>query len=199
MSKPHDPARALHLARRRLEKAAADVLRLSLEVAGAGSGTETRNLKPETFSDTKHGFLIEDLRRSGCASHVLKAYIVPVTELIGVPKNPKALFLKLCTDLAQYPETVLKIAADHTTSKRSMLSTPAQALEDVKTVLPKCPHFKITSTHPAWHAWRLHYEGQGKKQWASYCEGQGYFREISEYPPGHWGNNGAVQQNEKAA
>jgi hypothetical protein len=198
--KPRDPLRELRLARRRLEKAAQDVLRLSLELAdnrqlSTGSREETA-----VAAASKHAWLIEDLRRSGCSAPVLRHYLAHAVELVAVPKHPRALFVEVCAQLAQYPERVLKMAAERTVSTRSKIATLKQVLDDVAAVLPRA-QIRLTPDSPGWKHWLAHLRTAGDRTRATFLENQGVMFQLSEYPPGHWQSqpNGANAEHARGA
>lgn len=199
MTQPTDPAKALKLALKRIERDIALVRQLVADGAPLGS-VPVASSKAELVSASpfpgKHDLLIEELKRSGCSSVVLKAYIGKVVAQIGVPKNPRALFVELCTKLAQYPESVLAMAAERTISTRSKISAPKQVYDDVNHVLPRA-QIRLTPQSPGWKAWIIHLQAsgeQGKRQ-AQFFENQGMMFQLSEYPSGHW----AQQQGQEVA
>ena len=196
-TKPTDPARALRLALKRLDRAAKDVARCAGEVAAAGSSGPAIAAGASAIPafEGKHAILIEELRRSGLASHVLKHYIGKVASLITIgTKNPRALFVEICARYSAYPERVLKLAADHTVNTRSKLTTFKQVKLDIETVA-RTAQIKITTNHPGWLPWLAHLRATNQGSTATFLERQEVMFQLTEYPPGHW----AQQATEKAA
>lgn len=165
--------------------------------ADVAEATAARTVSAPVPIRGRHDLLIEELRRSGCASNVLRLYLMKVSNLITIaPKDPRALFVEVCTKLADWPDRALTLLADHTIDHRSKLSTIKQVNEDVKAILPRA-QIKITPLHPGWPAWLAHFRGTGKANHADFLERQGCLFSLTEYPPGHWG--GKAEQSEGRA
>ena len=68
--------------------------------------------------------------------------------------------------------------------------------EPLRKALPLAKQWRIRpEMREHWLAWKAHYVAQKKGDWLSYCEkSTGYLFELTEWPPGHWRNNGETAE-----
>ena len=183
--KPVSPVEQLARATRQAQRWLDEVKRLSAIVAGGGDGDAMPTLQ------SRHAAVLDELRRSGCSTLVLKHYLVPVSVIVRA-KSAVAmqLFTSIATDMAQYPERLLTLAAAHTLATRTSLTAPKQAMDDAKAVMHRARE-KITPADTSeWAAWMVHYRTSGQAPKAQFSENQQQIFELTRYPPGHWENNG---------
>lgn len=134
--------------------------------------------------------LIEELRREGKPAHILDHLIGPLSRAIIVQaKDHKDLFAEICAlkELADLPNRALDELARQIKHDRTKLVVVKNVQDYLDKALRLVPRIKIFPDMTAqWTAWTLHYNAVNRSKYAEYCEKQGWFSELTEYPPGHW-------------
>lgn len=134
--------------------------------------------------------IIEDLRAAGQPAHVLDTFITPVINSLTVRHpSPRGLFEQTCKLLGHYPLKLLELAARQMILDRKVWCSAKDVTEPVRRALPMAKQWRIAPDMPEhWAAWKAHHlAGKGRgPTWVHYCEGQGYFPELTEWPPGHF-------------
>jgi hypothetical protein len=147
--------------------------------------------------------IIEDLKAAGHPAHVLNAFIAPVSKSLEVRhSSPRRLFEETCKLLAQYPPHFLEIAARQMALDRKVWVSARDLSEPISKALPLAKQWRIRPDMPehwaAWKAYHLREKGGKGPDWVRYCEaGQGYFFELTEWPPGQ--GQGQLSAGEVAA
>jgi hypothetical protein len=135
--------------------------------------------------------IIDTLKLAGFSKAILELFVTPVVNSLTVRHdNPRGLFEETIKEFERLgyhrSEQVLRNAAQHMVTTRKVWSAVKDAHEAIKAALPLSKQFKIRpemTNH--WAAWKAHYQAAGKSSYARFCEGQGYFWELTEWPPGH--------------
>lgn len=132
--------------------------------------------------------IFEYLRESGKPEHLIEHLLRPLcNSLMIAHQNPKGLFAEICDipGIADLPHRVLHGIVQQLTRERTKLVVVKNVSEAWAKV--RVPMVTIVpSMVEQWAAWCAHYVVKGSEWYVRSCREQGWFSELTEYPPGHW-------------
>lgn len=155
-------------------------------------------LTPRTRGEDFLNDLFEELRISGASTDLIDHFLVPLCTGPGAirlsHRDPRGLVREVCglKELHALPHRALAEIARILRSERSKLSQAKNVTDVLSRALTQVPKIRIVpQMTEQWAAWMAHYKAQvpaSHKGWsyATYCEKQGWFSELTEFPPGHW-------------